>query len=317
MRVHEAVQGLGAAGQEGQVALQGLGEGVEERPRRAGLELGVRRCTPLRHDLRQGGNRHDADIDRPDHEVVGGEVVDGTVAIPGNAGVLSVPALHELPDGALREQRQIPLNPSCVLPGQLHFTAEGQVVADEDGGPGHDAGGEPLIVAIAQAQDPRVVRVLAAVADLQKPMVLTSDLIAKRKAPDYGGSSCVVPDSSRPCKIAYPSGIGADSTGVRRTSVNQPEASCPMMARQLSVLGGQGAFKRALRAAALAESASVNSLACSLRRSMTREIGILALVSGFLRSFFRQSPTRWRRSVAISCFCALGRLGNVRPSEVM
>lgn len=121
MRIHEPVQGLGATREERQVALQRLGESVEQRPRVAGLELRVRRRPPLRHHLRQGGHRHNADIDGPDHQIVRGDVVQPGVAIPGDPGVLAVPPLHELPDGTLGEHGEVALDETRVFSGELNF----------------------------------------------------------------------------------------------------------------------------------------------------------------------------------------------------
>jgi hypothetical protein len=44
----------------------------------------------------------------------------------------------------------------CVVcfPGEFDLTRERQIIADEDAGPGGDAGREGLVVRIAQAEDP-------------------------------------------------------------------------------------------------------------------------------------------------------------------
>ena len=103
MRDHEPVQFLGAPRTQGQVALQRLREGVEQGPRIARSEVVLFGLPTLRDDLGQCRHRQDADFDGPDHQVVGGDVIDLSFPESGIPGVLGVPPVHELSDGVLGE----------------------------------------------------------------------------------------------------------------------------------------------------------------------------------------------------------------------
>jgi len=166
------VEGFSALGQQRKaVALHGLGEAVEQAPGRPGRELRVRGLAPLTQHGQSRPAAHDPEVQGADDEVMRVPVNQGVLLVGRNTALLGVPFLDQPGHGTFGDHRQIPQDEAGVLAGELDFAPEGQVVADEDLGTGHDARREGLVVRVTQAHDPSVVDVLLAIADVHEAEV--------------------------------------------------------------------------------------------------------------------------------------------------
>src|SRR4051812_29005227 len=85
-----------------------------------------------------------------------------------------MPARRELPDAIQDEAGQVPPGPPGVAPGNDNLPREGEIVADERTGADDEAGGEGLVVAVAQPQDPGIILVVSPIGYLQEPEVTVS-----------------------------------------------------------------------------------------------------------------------------------------------
>lgn len=150
--IEQAVERLGAARQLDEVALQSLGEGVEETPDVPRLERLVARFAPLMQDPRDQLVRANSDIGGTDHEIVRDVIFDLGQFVDREARVLMMPAVHEFADGRLHEPRQVTVDVCGVLLSEFHPTGKADVVADEDAGAGRDARGERLVVRVPQPE---------------------------------------------------------------------------------------------------------------------------------------------------------------------
>lgn len=157
MGIEQAVKRLGAPGQFNEVTLQRFGKGVEQRPGIASRKGIVSRFAPLVEHAREQFVRADTDIHCPDDKVVRGTVVDFVEPVRGETGVLMVPAVHQFPDRALYELRQVTVDVSRVFAGQLHLAGKAEIVADEDARASGNSGGEGFVVRIPQAEDPAII----------------------------------------------------------------------------------------------------------------------------------------------------------------
>ena len=84
-------------------------------------------------------------------------ICDVVVFVSGDALVLIVPLRDELTNSPLGNHGQIPQDEPGVLARELDLATEAKVVANEHTGPSDNAGGERLVVAVAQPQHPAVV----------------------------------------------------------------------------------------------------------------------------------------------------------------
>ncbi len=192
--IEEAVQGFGAFGQLDEVAFQGFGERVEQAPHRAFPERVMARVTPLLQHVRQLPCGADTDVQGAYDQVMCGAVLQFGVFVAGDALVLVVPALHQPPHRALHQLRQIAQDEPGVLACEFNFATEAEVVTDKDTGPGGDAGGERLVVAVAQAEHPAVVRVGLAALDLHQAEV-TQAVVAEAVRLGADGEAVTVDDA--------------------------------------------------------------------------------------------------------------------------
>ena len=118
----------------------------------------VTRLPPFPQNSRDEAIGTNPDVTGPDDQIMGVGLIQRCGLVGGDALVLIVPLGHELPDGTAYQLRQIPHDEAGVFPGKLDLAAEGKVVTNKDAGPGDDAGGEGLVVAVAQSEHPAVVR---------------------------------------------------------------------------------------------------------------------------------------------------------------
>jgi hypothetical protein len=169
--VEERVETLGAAGEQGQVALENLGKRVVQAPDVAWGELPVTGITPLVKDLGDLRGGDDLGIERLDDQIVGEPVLQGTVLVHVDAPVLGMPLVDQLSDRSAREQGQVLADHEGVFTRQLHLAGEAEVVAHHYRRAGDDAAGERLVVAVADAHHPAVIRVVVAVGDLEQAEV--------------------------------------------------------------------------------------------------------------------------------------------------
>lgn len=124
MVVEQPVEGLGAAGQFQQAALQGFSEGVEQGPDVARLEVLVTRFPPFVEHRGDETVAAHPDIVGADHEIVGGAVIEIGELVVGDAGVLVMPALHQFADCSLDQTGQITNDISSMLASQFHLARE-------------------------------------------------------------------------------------------------------------------------------------------------------------------------------------------------
>ena len=148
--------------------LQCFGEGVEERPDVTRFKRFMPGFAPL---LQHHGHQSigtGTDIGGPNDEIVRILVLQLVGAVCVDAGVLVMPFLHELADGSLHDEGEVPADEPRMLSDEFHLTGEAEVVADEDTGPGSNATRERLIVRISQPQYPAVVRIGSAAHDFHQ-----------------------------------------------------------------------------------------------------------------------------------------------------
>lgn len=157
MGVEQPVERFRAAGQFQKIALQCLGECIEQRPGVPRCEGIVARHSPLGKHTRHEFVRADAHVHRADDEVVRGAVFNPGEFVRREAGVLVMPPVHQFADRALHEARQIPGDMCGVLTGEFDLSRKCQIIANEDRGAGDNSGREGLVVAVPQAEDPAIV----------------------------------------------------------------------------------------------------------------------------------------------------------------
>ena len=209
------MQGLGPARQFDEVSLQSLGEGIEETPDVARLEIGVSRFAPVLEDLRNMPVGTDANVTSPDDEVMGGAVVNVVELVACQTGILMMPSLHELADSGLDQPGQIPGDKPRMFPGEFDLSTEGKVIADENLCASCYSGGECLVVRVPQPQHPAVILIGFATLDfheaevsgivvakavglsandepveLQRLLDLSDELDVRDRRPGVGGPGC-------------------------------------------------------------------------------------------------------------------------------
>ena len=165
------MKGFCAAGQFDQVPLERLGEGVEEAPDVARLELFVTGFPPFPQDFRDRAVGYDADIAGPDHKVVRVAVVDVGQLVVGKPGVLVIPAVHQPADGGLDEAGQIPSDETGVFSGQFDLTRKRQIIANHYLSTCDDSCRERLVVGVADPQHPAIISTGCALLDFHQSEV--------------------------------------------------------------------------------------------------------------------------------------------------
>jgi len=161
--VAEAVEGFAAVGGDvGVASFVGFGDGVEERPRGARSEFPMGRFAPLLQDFGDLGGGDGAAVEGPDDEVVGFAVGEVLLLVGVDALIELDEAVPELPHGPAGEVAEVALGEAGVLAAEFDLAGEGEVVADEDLGPGDHGGREGFVVRVSDANDPAVVAVTVA-----------------------------------------------------------------------------------------------------------------------------------------------------------
>lgn len=152
------MKGLSALRQLGEIPmLQRLRKGVEQTPDVPVCEDFMQRLTPLfqhARDVAIGAHTH---IDAANDEIMSLGVIHRGTLVGFDSLILVMPLFHEETDGAFDELRQIPIDESGVLAGELNLTAEAEVIADEHQRTGDDARREHLVVRIPKAKHPAVI----------------------------------------------------------------------------------------------------------------------------------------------------------------
>src|SRR5262249_47496174 len=137
-RVHEPMQRLRSSWQLAQVALENLGEGIEQTPSRSAFaELRVAWLSPLGQyvgDLRDGDH---ASVKGLDDQVVGLSVRDLVALVRCKPLLLGLTQPAQQADSPVNQLWEVPLDVSRVFAGQLHFPTERQVIAHEHAGTEH------------------------------------------------------------------------------------------------------------------------------------------------------------------------------------
>lgn len=129
MGVEEAVQCLGTFREFDEVALQRLGERIEEAPDVPRLEGLMAWLAPFMQNQRNVTVGTDTDIQSTNHEIVGRAVVEVCELVARDAAILMVPALHQFAHGTLNETGQITYNEPGVLAGEFYLAVKGEIVA--------------------------------------------------------------------------------------------------------------------------------------------------------------------------------------------
>lgn len=152
------MQRFGAFRQFGEVAfLEGFGERIEQAPDVPTFKGIMTRLAPL---MQHGWDKTvaaNADIRSTDYEVVGLSVADLSLFIGGDALVLVMPFRHEFSDGPSHHLGKVTVDEPGVLACEFDLAAKAQIVTNKYCSPGHDTGGECLVVTVAQAEHPAVV----------------------------------------------------------------------------------------------------------------------------------------------------------------
>lgn len=99
----------------------------------------------------------DADISRPDDEVVGFGVGDLGFFVGGDAFVLIVPFCEQETDGATDELGKVADDEPGVFAGEFDLTTEAEIIANEHTGTGNDTCGELLVVAVPKSKNPAII----------------------------------------------------------------------------------------------------------------------------------------------------------------
>lgn len=131
--VEQAVESFRAAGEFCEVALQRFGERIEEAPDVPGLECLMTWLTPFMQHQRDVAVGTNADVQRPNNEIMGRPVVEIGVLVAHDALILMMPAFHEFAHGALNEAGQITQDEPGVLAGEFDLPVKREVVAAEHG----------------------------------------------------------------------------------------------------------------------------------------------------------------------------------------
>ena len=152
-------------------AFQHLGKRIEETPQGTRPERIVTGLAPLIEHIRDTGGADDASVKSADGDVVYRSILDAVIFVAGDAVVLFVPFAGELTDRLVDQTGKIPKDKPRVLAANNNLAYEGQIIANKHLVADDEAGGEPLVVRIAETQDPRVVRMRATVADLHEAEV--------------------------------------------------------------------------------------------------------------------------------------------------
>ncbi len=158
MGVEQTVQGFGALGEFGEVAfLQRFGERVEQAPDIATLKGIMTRLTPFVENRRDESIGAHSNIGGANDKVMGFDVGDLGFLVGGDAFVLIMPFGKQEADGASDQLRQITHDEPGVFAGELDLSGEGKVIAHKHAGPGDDAGGEGLVMAVTQSKNPAII----------------------------------------------------------------------------------------------------------------------------------------------------------------
>lgn len=121
--VEQSVEGFGAFGQFGEVSVfQGLGERVEQAPDVTTFKGIMTGLSPFMKHFRDQTVGANADIGRPDDEVVGFGVGDLGFFVGGDAFVLIVPFGEQETDGATDELGEVADDEPCVFAREFDLT---------------------------------------------------------------------------------------------------------------------------------------------------------------------------------------------------
>ena len=155
--VEHRMKRLGALRQVVKVALQHLGEGVEQGPRIALPKLRVVRGVPLiQHSADLGGGASTA-LEALNDQVVRLKTRQTLLLISIEAGVLVDPSLGKFAEGARYNAGEVTQDVRGMLPSELHFTTECEVIANEHRRTNRQRRWKLLVVRIADAKHRTVV----------------------------------------------------------------------------------------------------------------------------------------------------------------
>ena len=134
----------------GLVLVGNLREGVQKRPVRAGVELRVARLAILAEDGEDVAGRNGAELGGLDHEAAGLVVVpERAVAQVLQLFLQPDESIRKVAEGVLRHLGEVDAGGVAALEDVL--SAKAQVAAYEDGDAAADAGGEGLVMGVADA----------------------------------------------------------------------------------------------------------------------------------------------------------------------
>src|SRR4029450_1971161 len=85
--------------------------------------------------------------------------------------ILGMPLVHQPADRTLSEHWQIAADGGGVLASEGKFPREAEVIAHKSARAGHQARGKHLVMAVMQAQHPRVIVAHRAVLNLEEPEI--------------------------------------------------------------------------------------------------------------------------------------------------
>ena len=122
--VANLVQGLAAAGQRVERALEHLGAGVEERPQRTRLECLVLGLAVLVQQVGDAAGGQDAGVEGADGQVVDLEVGEAAALVGLDPPVHGLPARHQLLDGSAQEHGQVAEQEAGVFAADLDLAGK-------------------------------------------------------------------------------------------------------------------------------------------------------------------------------------------------
>jgi hypothetical protein len=155
--VEHCVKRMGALRQFVEVALQHLGEGVEQGPRITLPKLRVVRGVPLiQHSADLGGGASTT-LETLNNQVVSLKTRQPMLLVSIEAGVLVDPSLGKPAEGARDNAREVTQDVRGVTASELHFATECEVIANEHGRPNRQCGWKQLVVGVADTKHRTVI----------------------------------------------------------------------------------------------------------------------------------------------------------------
>ena len=155
--VEHRVKRVGALRQFVEVALQYLGEGIEQRPRITLPKLRVIRGVPLiQHSADLGGGASTT-LEALNDQVVRLKARQPMLFISIETSVLVDPSLGKSAEGARDNAGEVTQDVRGMTTSELHFATECEVITNKHRRPNRQRGWKPLVVGVADAKHRTVI----------------------------------------------------------------------------------------------------------------------------------------------------------------